>query len=73
MAEKSLYIIGNGFDIAHGIPTTYWRFREYLEKVNLEFLLTFEQLYDIEPLDDTEPWYSEVAQNRWNENVNNEL
>jgi len=68
-----LYIIGNGFDVAHGIPTTYWSFRTYLEEHNPEFLLFFEKLYDIEPLDDTEPWYSEDAQERWNKSVNNEL
>lgn len=27
---KTLYIIGNGFDIAHGLDTSYWNFREYL-------------------------------------------
>ena len=27
-----LYIIGNGFDKGHGLKTSYWNFREYLEK-----------------------------------------
>lgn len=73
MTESSLYIIGNGFDIAHGIPTTYWGFKSYLEHANPEFLLLFEKLYDIEPLDYTEPRYSEDAQERWNKSVNNAL
>ena len=73
MTEKRLYVIGNGFDIAHGIPTTYWSFRAYLERTDSELLEAFEKLYDIEPLDDTEPWYSEAAQERWNKSVNNEL
>ena len=27
---SSLFITGNGFDIAHGIPTTYADFRNYV-------------------------------------------
>ena len=33
----------------------------------------FEELYDIQPLDDTEPWYTQEAQERWNKSVNNDL
>ena len=29
---SSLFIIGNGFDIAHGIPTKYRDFREFIIK-----------------------------------------
>lgn len=25
-----LYIIGNGFDLNHGLPTSYWNYRDYL-------------------------------------------
>lgn len=67
---KTLYIIGNGFDIAHGLDTRYWKFREYLENVDPYFLRNFEELYNIQPLDDTEPWYNQVAQERWNKSVN---
>jgi len=28
----NLYIIGNGFDLWHGIPSSYWRFREYVRE-----------------------------------------
>lgn len=52
---KTLYIIGNGFDVAHGLRTDYWKMREYIADVNPEFLGLFEELYDIRPLDDTEP------------------
>lgn len=38
-----LYIVGNGFDLAHGLPTAYWNFREYLEKVDCGFLSAFEK------------------------------
>ena len=44
-----LYIIGNGFDIAHGLPTQYWDFRTYLEHVAYDFLQAFEEHYYIYP------------------------
>jgi len=44
-----LFIIGNGFDLAHGLPTKYWDFRKYLEKVDPEFIASFEGHYDIYP------------------------
>ncbi len=70
---KTLYIIGNGFDIAHGLDTRYWKFRGYLEKVDSDFLRTFESLYNIQPLDTSEPWYTQKAQEIWNEAVNHDL
>ena len=27
---SKLYVIGNGFDLWHGIPSSYWDFREYV-------------------------------------------
>ena len=27
---KRLFIIGNGFDRAHNLPTSYWDFRKYI-------------------------------------------
>ncbi|GHV66828.1 hypothetical protein FACS1894199_11060 [Bacteroidia bacterium] len=41
MTNKTLYIIGNGFDLYHDLPTKYSDFREYLQKHNssLEYLL----------------------------------
>lgn len=44
-----LYIIGNGFDMAHGLPTNYWDFRTYLERVDYDFLKAFEMHYYIYP------------------------
>lgn len=32
-----LFIIGNGFDLAHKIESTYWHFGKYLEKNNPDF------------------------------------
>ena len=49
---NSLYIIGNGFDLAHGIDTRYWSFRTFLEENHWEFLQRFENLYGIQPLDE---------------------
>ena len=33
-----MLIVGNGFDLEHGLKTTYWDFREYLEENYLDFL-----------------------------------
>lgn len=44
-----LYIIGNGFDMAHGLPTGYWDFRNFLERIDYNFLTAFEAHYDIYP------------------------
>lgn len=51
----NLVIIGNGFDLAHGLPTKYANFREYLEKTKsdcidrLDPIFTFgEQWCDFE-------------------------
>ena len=66
---STLYLFGNGFDIAHGIHTPYSSFRNFLEKNHESFLTMFEAMYHIQPLDDTEPWYTDAAQKRWNESV----
>lgn len=47
-----LFIIGNGFDRAHDLPTSYWDFRTYLAQLYPEFLETFEQHYYIYPNND---------------------
>ena len=59
---KTLYIIGNGFDIAHGIHTPYAAFRDFLEKNYPNFLSDFEFIYDIVPLDSSDWRYTEEAQ-----------
>ena len=65
----NLYIIGNGFDKAHGLKTDYWEFRNYLETKHLDFLLSFEKMYDIEWLDSSEYGYTEESQKRWENRV----
>lgn len=44
-----LYIIGNGFDRAHNLPTSYWDFREYLSIHYPAFLDSFESHYAVYP------------------------
>lgn len=66
---SNLYIIGNGFDIAHDLDTSYWAFRSYLEKNHLDFLLAFERMYGIEQLDPSEYGYTVEAQEQWDDKV----
>lgn len=44
-----LYIIGNGFDRAHNLPTSYWDFRQYLSIHYPVFLDSFESHYAVSP------------------------
>ena len=44
-----LFIIGNGFDIGHSLPTRYWDFRTYLENRYPDFLYAFEERYYLYP------------------------
>jgi len=55
------------------LKTTYWELRKYIEERSDSFLNIFENLYNIQPLDDTEPWYTKEAQERWNKAVNHNL
>ena len=71
--SKALYIIGNGFDKAHGLKTSYWDFRTYLESTHWEFLQAFEKLYGFEPLDDLDPYVPEGAKLRWEKMLQGEL
>lgn len=48
---STLFIIGNGFDKAHGLKTSYWDFRNYLEKHAEEFLVQMENMYSIAPFE----------------------
>lgn len=70
---QTLYIFGNGFDMAHDIKTPYSAFREFLKKNHESFLTTFESMYSIQPLDDTEPWYTKAAQEKWDKRVIEDL
>ena len=71
--SKSLYIIGNGFDRAHGLKTSYWDFRTYLEENHWEFLLAFEKLYDFEPFDEADPYTAKNAKKLYEDRLQQEL
>lgn len=52
---KHLYIIGNGFDLHHNIPSSYRNFHNWLEKHDIE---TFDKVGNI--LETNEPeWWNE--------------
>lgn len=55
-----LFIIGNGFDLGHDLPTRYWDFRCFLEKYHYDFLVEFERGYGLrqfeEPHNNIEQW-----------------
>lgn len=46
---SKLYIIGNGFDLAHGLETEYKHFRRYLLVNEESFLYDLERLYGYSP------------------------
>lgn len=45
---KNLVIVGNGFDLAHGLKTSYWNFIEYLFNYELKNEKSFQDLFSIE-------------------------
>ena len=47
----NMLIIGNGFDRGHGLKTSYWNSREYLEKYEEDFLFQMERMYDFAPFE----------------------
>ena len=63
----NLFIIGNGFDRAHDLPTSYMDFRDYLECENWSYLSSLEAPYDCVP----ESNRDFVAKRLWREFENN--
>lgn len=47
-----LFVLGNGFDKAHGLPTGYDDFRDYLEIHNPGFLIEFEKIHNHYPVEE---------------------
>ena len=43
---KNLYLIGNGFDKHHDIPSGYWDFHEWLMNNDSELVDQIDELYD---------------------------
>jgi hypothetical protein len=48
MASHKLYITGNGFDLHHGVKSSYYDFKNYLKKANPELLTELESFIDCE-------------------------
>lgn len=48
--EETLYIMGNGFDLHHDIPSKYSDFKSYLSKRDKTLLYALENLYDCEDI-----------------------
>ncbi|MCP1134480.1 bacteriophage abortive infection AbiH family protein [Paenibacillus polysaccharolyticus] len=49
-----LFVIGNGFDIAHKLETQYFHFREFIKESSWGFLARFEEMYGFYPTSDEE-------------------
>lgn len=43
--ETTLYVIGNGFDLSHGVKSGYNDFSDWLEKENIDFKNRFEKYF----------------------------
>lgn len=63
MGYKKLIIVGNGFDLAHGLKTSYWNFAKYYE--NTLEIQEFKNLEDetkkdpdVQLSEDDNSWYS---------------
>lgn len=65
-----LFVIGNGFDLAHKLSTAYWDFRKYLYKYHYDFLQEFENHYSIYP-NDSEDTKREILWNYFETNLAN--
>lgn len=50
MTNKKLYIIGNGFDIQHGLKSRYWDFKEYLDKKDEKLVEKLEEYFGSDAL-----------------------
>lgn len=60
-----LFVIGNGFDLAHGLKTSYSDFRDYIEEKNWNFLSSLEAMYGIVLGD----WVDRMGEELWKERV----
>lgn len=76
---KKILLIGNGFDLAHGLPTSYSFFLDFCDKVKKIFTLQrrmTDEMYEKKILDDWNidksiknkllEWYKKVPQIKMN-------
>lgn len=61
----NLFVIGNGFDLAHGLETRYEHFRGYLEEEDWEFLSSLEEMYGFRVGD----FIEHIGEDNWKQNV----
>lgn len=56
---KRLYILGNGFDVAHKLPTAYLDYRKFLKGSieNKDFCIRMEDTYGLG--ENTDYWWKE--------------
>lgn len=45
--RETLYVIGNGFDIMHGVPSRYYDFKEYLLKRDSKIIEVLENNWEL--------------------------
>lgn len=50
MSDKRLYIIGNGFDIFHGVKSKYSDFKDYVEKNDNDLFEALEEYFNTDEL-----------------------
>lgn len=50
MNTETLYIIGNGFDLYHGIPSSYWHFRNYVKSKSESLFEALERYFNPDQL-----------------------
>jgi len=48
MSTNKIYIIGNGFDLHHGVQSSYTKFGEFVQKENSELHNLFEEYFSFE-------------------------
>jgi hypothetical protein len=48
MKPKTLFVVGNGFDLFHGVGSTYSEFGEYVRRTNDSLHKTFEKYFSFE-------------------------
>lgn len=50
MNQSTLYVIGNGFDLHHGIASSYWNFRNYVKQKNERLFEALEKYFNPDQL-----------------------
>lgn len=74
-----LFVFGNGFDLAHNMPTSYGDFRDFLDENYWDFLMKFENTYGYATnIDEGDPYtppidglIKKIKQQLWRDFENN--